>query len=128
MLTQINPPIAHMAVLFNPATARYSGLILRNIEQAAPTLGLAVRAAPVNDESEVEAIMADLAREGRGGLLVLLSTFTVAHRDPIVALAARHGLPAVYPYRLFAAAGGLMSYGIDPNHEFRRVADYSIAS
>ncbi len=124
MLTQITPPVAHMAVLFNPATAPYAGPILRNIEQAAPSLGLAVRAAPVNDDAEVEAMMAELARDGRGGLLVLLSAFTVAHRDAIIALAARHRLPAVYAYRLFAAAGGLMSYGVDPNDQFRRAADY----
>jgi putative ABC transport system substrate-binding protein len=124
MLTQLTPPVAHMAVLFNPATAPYAGQILRNIEQAAPSLGLAVRAAPVNDDAEVEAMMVELARDGRGGLLVLLSAFTVAHRDAIIALCARHGLPAVYAYRLFAAAGGLMSYGVDPNDQFRRAADY----
>jgi putative ABC transport system substrate-binding protein len=124
MLTEITPPVTHMAVLFNPATAPYAGLILHNIGQAAPSLGLTVRATPVNNESEVEAMMAELAREGRGGLLVLLSTFTVVHRDDVVALAARHGLPAVYAYRLFAAAGGLMSYGIDPNDLYRRSADY----
>jgi putative ABC transport system substrate-binding protein len=124
MLTQIAPPVAHVAVLYNPATAPYAGLILRDIEKAALSLGLGVRAAPVNDDAEIEAMMAGLARDERGGLLVLLSPFTIAHRDAIVALAARHRLPAVYAFRLFAAAGGLMSYGIDPNDQFRRAADY----
>jgi putative tryptophan/tyrosine transport system substrate-binding protein len=124
MLVQITPPVAHMAVLFNPATAPYAGLILRNVENAAPSLGLAVQAAPVNDASEVEGIMVRLAREERGGLLVMLSAFASAHRDAIVALAARHGLPAVYGYRLFVTAGGLMSYGADPNDLIRRSAAY----
>jgi putative ABC transport system substrate-binding protein len=68
--------------------------------------------------------MAGLSREERGGVLVLPGTFATAHRDAIVALAARHRLPAVYPDRFFAAAGGLMSYGTDNDDLFRRVAAY----
>ena len=113
MLTQITPPVARVAVLYNPATAPFAGLMLRAIEDAARSLAVAVRAAPVNDDAEIEAMMAGLAREERGGVLVLPDTFTAAHRDAIVALAARHRLPAVYPYRFFTATGGLMSYGID---------------
>ena len=124
MLTQITPPVVHAAVLFNPATAPYAGLYLRAIEDAARSLTVAARAAPVSDDSEVAAMMAGLAREERGGLLVVPSPFTLVHRDAIVALAARHRLPAVYPYRLFAAAGGLMSYGVDFTDAFRRSATY----
>ncbi len=124
MLTQIAPPVAHVAVLYNPATAPYAALMLRAIEEAARSLAVAERAAPVNDDAELEAMMAGLVREERGGLLVLPDPFTGGHRDAIIAVAARHRLPAVYPYRYFTASGGLMSYGIDQDDHYRRSAGY----
>jgi putative ABC transport system substrate-binding protein len=124
MLTQITPPIARVAVLFNPATAPYADLIIHAVEEAAPSFGVAVRAAPVSDDADAEAITAGLAREGRSGLVVVPSAFTVVHRDLIVALAARYHLPTVYAFRLFAEVGGLMSYGIDQPDLFRRTASY----
>jgi putative ABC transport system substrate-binding protein len=124
MLTQITPPVARVAMLFNPATTPYANLMLRAMEEAAPSSAVAVRAAPVNSDSEVDAMMAALAREERGGVLVLTSIFTVTHRDAIIALAARHRLPAVYAFPFFAEAGGLMSYGVDVADVHRRAADY----
>ncbi len=124
MLTRISQPVARVAVLFNPATAPYAGLMLSAIEEAAATLKVAVRAAPCGDDAEIEPMMAGLAREERSGLLVLPDAFTNAHRDAIVALAARYRLPAVYPFRFFATAGGLMSYGVDRSDPFRRASVY----
>jgi putative tryptophan/tyrosine transport system substrate-binding protein len=124
MLTQITPPVAHVAVLFNPATTPYANLMLHTIEDAAPSFAVAVRAAPVNSDSEVEAMITGLAREERDGVLVLPSVFTTSHRDAIIALAARHRLPAVYSFPFFAADGGLMSYGVDLADLHRRSAAY----
>jgi putative tryptophan/tyrosine transport system substrate-binding protein len=124
MLTQITPPVARVAVLYHPATTPYAGLMLHAIEEAAPSLGAAVRDAPIHDDADIEAMMTGLAREERSGLLVLPNAFTNAHRDAIVALAARYRLPAVYPFRFFPEAGGLMSYGSDRSDPFRRAADY----
>jgi len=124
MLTQITPPVTRVAMLFNPATTPYANLILQAMEEAAPSFAIAVRAAPVNSDSEVDAMMAALAREGRGGVLVLTSIFTATNRDAIIALAARHRLPAVYAFPFFAEAGGLMSYGVDVADVHRRAADY----
>jgi putative tryptophan/tyrosine transport system substrate-binding protein len=124
MLTQITPPVTRVAMLFNPATTPYANLLFRAMEEAAPSFSVAVWAAPVNSDSEVDAMMAALAREGRGGVLVLTSIFTVTNRDAIIALAARHRLPAVYAYAFFAEAGGLMSYGVDVADVHRRAADY----
>ena len=124
ILTQVTPPVARVAILYNPATAPYAGWLLRAIEAAASSIAVTVRAVPVNDDAEIEAMMAGLAREGRGGVLVMPSAFTIVHRDTIVALAARHRLPAVYSYRFFTAGGGLMSYSVDLNDEFRRTAAY----
>jgi putative tryptophan/tyrosine transport system substrate-binding protein len=124
MLTQITPPVARVAVLYNPAVAPEPDLTLRAVEEAARSLTVAVQAAPCRDDAEVTAIMAELARQERGGLLVLPDSFTVVHRDAIVALAAQHRLPAVYAYRIIPAAGGLMSYGVDLKDQFRRTATY----
>ncbi|HZK91519.1 MAG TPA: ABC transporter substrate-binding protein [Stellaceae bacterium] len=124
MLTQIIPPVTRVAVLYNPATAPYADLYMRAIEEAAPSLAIVARAAPVNGDAEIEAVMMGLAHEERGGVLVLPEPFTSMHREAIVALAARYRLPAVYPFRFFAAAGGLMSYGIEIEDLFRRAASY----
>jgi putative tryptophan/tyrosine transport system substrate-binding protein len=124
MLTQITPPVAHVAVLFNPGTTPFAGLMLHAIETAAPSLAVTVRAAPIHDEAEIEAALAALVREGRGGLLVLPEAFAITHRAAIVALAARDRVPAVYPFTFFAAGGGLMSYGLDQEDNFRRAAAY----
>jgi putative ABC transport system substrate-binding protein len=98
--------------------------MLQSIEEAARSLAVAVQAAPVNDDAELEAMMAGLAREEHGDVLVLPDPFTGGHRDAIVALAARHRLPAVYPVRYFLTSGGLMSYGPDIEDIYRRSADY----
>jgi putative ABC transport system substrate-binding protein len=124
MLREITPPVARVAVLYNPATAPYAGLYLRTIEEIAPAVAVAVQTAPVKDDAEIEAVMAGLTGEQGAGLLVLPDTFTRLHRDAIVALAARYRLPAVYPFRYFAASGGLMSYGIEIEDLFRRSAGY----
>jgi putative ABC transport system substrate-binding protein len=123
MLTQITPPVARVAVLYSPMV--FPGKwMLQSIEEAARSLAVAVRAVPVNDDAELESMMAGLTREEHGGVLVLPDPFTGGHRDAIVALAARYRLPAVYPFRFFIASGGLMSYGPDIEDIFRRSADY----
>jgi putative ABC transport system substrate-binding protein len=124
MLTQLTPPIANVAALYNPVTTPYAPLLLHAIEEAAPSLAVTVRAAAVKEDPEIEAMMAGLARQERSGLLVLPDIFSNAHRDTIIALAARYRLPAVYSFRFFVAAGGLMSYGIEISETFRRSTAY----
>jgi ABC-type uncharacterized transport system substrate-binding protein len=123
MLSQISPPVARVAVLFDPETP-YAGLYLRAIEEGARSLPLTAQPAPCRDGSEVAAMMTALAREERPGFLALPGIFTDKHRDQIVALAAQHRLPAVYPYRFFAVIGGLMSYGVDQADLYRRTPAY----
>ena len=69
-------------------------------------------------------MMAELARQTHGGVLVLPSVFVVTHREAIIALAGRHHLPAVYSFSFITEAGGLMSYGVDFDDLYRRAADY----
>ena len=73
---------------------------------------------------DVELAIQSVARAPNGGLLVLPDSMNIAYRDRIIALAAQHGLPAVYFARLFVAAGGLMSYGTDLVDVFRQAASY----
>jgi len=81
-------------------------------------------AAPVHDTSEFDTVIAAQALEPNSGLIVMPDTFTVAHRVEITSLAARYRLPAIYPFRLFAEVGGLLSYGVDLTDNFRRAATY----
>jgi len=124
LLAQITPPVARTAVIYNQATMPYVDEALQVMKAAAPSLSILVQAAPVNDDSDTEAVAAALAREEPGRLMVSPGAFTSVHRDAIVAVAAKYRLPAVYGYRYITASGGLMSYGIDLNDLFRRAADY----
>jgi putative ABC transport system substrate-binding protein len=124
MLTQIVPRVGRAALLYNPVTAPFAAAMVRVVIAGAPALGVAVRTAPVRDDSQIEAVVADLAREPRGGLLVLPDSFTGIHEAAILGLTAQLRVPAVYWARAFAESGGLMSYGIDPIDPWRRAALY----
>jgi putative ABC transport system substrate-binding protein len=125
MLKEIAPRVARVALLFNPRTAPYAENWLNPFKAAAASFGVQGTAAPVYDTSELESVLAVQAREPNGGLIVMPDTFTTAHRAEITALTARHNLPAVYPFRFFAESGGLLSYGADLVHDFRRAAAYA---
>jgi putative ABC transport system substrate-binding protein len=124
MLTQVAPPVARVAVLYNPATAPYAGQMMGAIEDAAHSLAIGVQTAPCHDDAEIQSVIAELAREERVGLLILTDLFTIVHRDTILASAAQHRLPTVYFARSFTVAGGLMSYGVDYADLFLRSAAY----
>ena len=78
----------------------------------------------VSNSAEIELAIETWAREPKGGLLLPPDQFLVQHRELIIAAAARHRLPAVYGYRQFVAAGGLVSYGVDVHDLYRRAAGY----
>jgi putative ABC transport system substrate-binding protein len=124
MLTQITPPAARAAVLYNPATAPFAGLMLRAMQDASPSLAVAVKDAPVRDEAGIAPVIAALAADSNTALLVLPDFFTITNRAAILAAAVQANLPAVYWNRVFVADGGLMSYGTDNDELFRRAADY----
>jgi len=81
-------------------------------------------AAEVHNAAEVEGVIEQIARESSSALLVLPDLFTTRNRQSIIALAARHRLPAVYPFRYFVASGGLMSYGTEVLDTYRQAASY----
>jgi putative ABC transport system substrate-binding protein len=112
MLKEIAPRVRRVAAMQNPkhpAWARY----LSAISSVAPSLGIEVIPAPVQEPAEIERVIARFARVPDGALIVLPDTFTTAHRGLIVAAAARYSVPAIGQSKAFAAAGGLMSYGAD---------------
>jgi putative ABC transport system substrate-binding protein len=125
LLKEIAPRVARVGLLFNPATAPYAEYWLNPFRAAGASFGVQGVAAPVNGTSELETVVAAQASEPNGALIVMPDTFTTTHRAEITALAARHRLPAVYPFRFFAGVGGLLSYGTDLVHDFRRTAAYA---
>jgi putative tryptophan/tyrosine transport system substrate-binding protein len=124
LLKEIAPRVIRVAMLFNPASATYADFWLHPFKAAAPSFAVKAIAAPVRDSSELESVIAAQAREPNGGLIAMPDSFTDAHRVEITSLAARYRLPAVYPFRFFAEAGGLLSHGVDRTDNFRRAATY----
>jgi putative ABC transport system substrate-binding protein len=123
LLKEIAPNITRAVLLRDPNTAAGIGQWGAS-EAFAPSFGIDLRPVNVSINSEVERLVGKLASEGDGGIIVTNSGPSIAHRDVIIALAARYRLPAVYPQRLFAAAGGLMSYGSNSIEPYGRAASY----
>ena len=125
LLKEIEPHIAKVAFLFNPATASYAEYYLTPFKAAAPSFAVEAISAPVRDTSELESVVAAFAGGPNGGLIVMPDSFLIAHRAAVTSLAARHRLPAVYPFRYFTEVGGLLSYGSDQIDNYRRAASYA---
>ncbi len=125
LLKAIAPRVSRCALLFNPATAPYAEYFVSPFKSAGMSLAMGTIIASVRDAAELETAIVAQAREPDGGLVVMPDTFTTVHRAKITALAAQYGLPAVYPFRFFAANGGLLSYGSDTADNYRRAATYA---
>jgi putative ABC transport system substrate-binding protein len=123
LLKQTAPRITRVAVLRDSVTTVGIGQ-LAAIQGAVPLFGVELTPLVVRDSGEIESAIAAFARGSNSGLIVTVGTMAEAHRDLIIMLAARHRLPAVYPFRFFVTSGGLMSYGADIIDQFRRAATY----
>jgi putative ABC transport system substrate-binding protein len=123
LLKEIAPRMARAAVLRDPAIASGIGQFAA-AQAVAPSLGVELSPVDVRDAGEIEHAVTAFARSSNGGLIVTASALATRHRDLIIALAARHRLPAVYSYRYMVAAGGLVSYGPDSIDQYRRAAGY----
>jgi putative ABC transport system substrate-binding protein len=101
-----------VGVVFNPEPGNNSGRFVRAIESAAPSLGVKSIVTPHTDSADIERTIVDLGKaSGKSGLVFLPDALTYARRNEIVQLIARQHIPAVYPWRDFVLAGGLISYG-----------------
>jgi putative ABC transport system substrate-binding protein len=123
-LKQVAPNLKRVTTIFNPKTAPYYRLYLSTIEKAASSLDVQLSVVEIHDSAGVERAMNALVREPDSGLIVMPDSFNMAHRQTIIAAADRHRLPAIYYFPLFAADGGLISYGPDETDMFRRAAGY----
>jgi len=123
LLKQIAPGVTRAAILRDPAISAGIGQF-GAIQAVAPSLG--VEASPINVRAadEIERAVADFARAPNGGLIITGSALAIFHRHLIIALAAKHRLPAVYFQRTLVADGGLISYGADVLDQYRRAASY----
>jgi putative tryptophan/tyrosine transport system substrate-binding protein len=124
LLHEMSPGIARALYITNPLIGLGTPDISERLEQDARTMGVSLTEAAVSSVPEINAVVERLVREGGGGLVVAFNAFTTVHRSEIVALANRHRLAAVYPLRVFADEGGLFSYGLNQDDEFRRAAAY----
>jgi putative tryptophan/tyrosine transport system substrate-binding protein len=124
LLKEIAPNVTRVAFMFNPVTTPAAPLFYRSVEAAAPKFAVETILAPVHEPSEIEAIITRLAGQPGGGLIVPPDTYLGFRHKLIVDLAQRNRLPAIYPFRFYAVAGGLVSYGPDQSDEFRRAAEY----
>ena len=123
VLKEIAPGVTRAAVIRDPALASGPGQFAA-IQSIAPSLGVEVSPVNVRDAGEIERAITAFAHSPNGGLIVTGSALVGIHRHLIIALAARHKLPAVYVERTYVAAGGLISYGSDFLDQYRRAASY----
>ena len=117
------PAVTKVALMYNPKTTPYVGY-LRSIETSAPSLGVELNARGVADAAEIAPVIAAVGAAANGGVIVFPDFFTSANNELVIAAATQYRVPAIYPYRYFAANGGLMSYGVNTAEEFRRAAGY----
>jgi ABC-type uncharacterized transport system substrate-binding protein len=119
------PSVRRVAMLFNPSTAPGGGWpYVHAAEAVASSFAVQIVGTPAADGEEIERVLDQFARQPNSGLIVVADAFTTARAGLIVGRAAHNQLPALYPLRLFATAGGLLSYGIDSIGPFRQAASY----
>jgi putative ABC transport system substrate-binding protein len=123
VLKDIAPAVSRVGVIYNPIQTPQVGQ-WRAIETAAPSLGVQVSAANAENADKITHIIEGFASEPGGGMIVLPNPVTTNNRGLIIALMARHRLPAVYAYSYFVREGGLVSYGSDPVVQYRQAASY----
>ena len=123
VLKEMVPELSRVAVFLNieqpPHVAMWS-----TIRTTAASIGVRSTPMDIQDPNEIESAIKNFSREQNGGLIILPGPATRTNRDLIIALAARHRLPAAYPYPSYVKAGGLMSYGADPADQAQKAAVY----
>ena len=124
LLHELVPTATTIAVLVNPDYSPAKNQ-LQDVQEAAARLGVQVPVLRANVEADFDAVFVDLVRQRAGALLVCSSPFFFSHHQQLIVLAARHAVPAIYEWREFAAAGGLMSYGTNLTDAYRQMGVYA---
>jgi putative tryptophan/tyrosine transport system substrate-binding protein len=123
MVKEIDPRVTRAAFIINPKTSSFAHFA-REAETMARSLAIELAVSTIENAGDIGRVIESFASLPNGGLVFPPDATTSAHRDLVVALAARYRLPAVYAWRQFVTAGGLMSYGADMNDQFRLAAFY----
>ena len=123
IVRELVPQTTAIALLVHPASTG-AEIVLKDLQNAARIMGLQLSSASVNSEGDFEATFASLAQKKVGALVVPGDAFLLSRRDRIVALAARHAIPAIYPGREYVDAGGLLSYGFSQTEAYRGAGIY----
>jgi putative ABC transport system substrate-binding protein len=124
LLKELAPETARVALIGNYQDDGFAPQFLRSLQNVAASFAVEPIAADVRDAVQVERVIETFARESKGGLLAVPALTATMHRALIFRLAVHHRLPAVYPFRYYAADGGLTSYGPDQVDQYRRAAGY----
>jgi putative tryptophan/tyrosine transport system substrate-binding protein len=125
ILKEMVPQLARANLMYNPSSVPDGGKFFsRPFIDSATKLKVRPIIAEVHDRSEIENAITNLGRESGSGLILVPDNFMSVHRDPIISLTAQFRIPAIYPYRYFAEAGGLVSYGVHAIDQFRRASEY----
>jgi putative tryptophan/tyrosine transport system substrate-binding protein len=125
IMREVVPKADVIAILVNPANITNRDQLLRDSQDAARTLGLRIHVLEASSAGDFESAFAAITRMRIGALVVGAEAYFHSQRDRIVALASRHAVPAIYEWREFADAGGLMSYGTDLAEGYRLVGTYT---
>jgi putative tryptophan/tyrosine transport system substrate-binding protein len=123
LLKEIAPGLTRAIILWDPAIPAGIGQFAI-IQSVATSAGIDVRPVNLRDAGEIDRAITAFARAPNGGLVMTASALSVVHRDLVIALSARHKLPAVYNERFYVAAGGLISYGANFIDQLRQAAGY----
>jgi putative ABC transport system substrate-binding protein len=125
MLKEMVPQLARVAIMYNPNSVPDAGKFFsRPFIESATKLKVHPIIADVHYPSQIENAIKNLGTESGSGLVVVPDNFMSVHRDLIISLTTQFRIPAIYPYRYFAEAGGLVSYGVDAIDQFRRASEY----
>jgi putative ABC transport system substrate-binding protein len=125
LVKDIAPGVTRAAFLFNPATSPFAPTYLDPFKAAAAALGVRAIVAPIHDGAELGSTIAAIKLLPHGGFIVMPGPFMATRSEVIVGLATQHRVPAIYPFRYYVEAGGLMSYGNDQVDNYRRAAGYA---
>ena len=123
LLTELSPTMSHVTLITNPANENTAQFV-KVITAAGDTKKVVVRVASVRDAADIQDAIENSSKKPGGGLIIFPDGLLINHREPIVELAARYRLPAVYPFRVFPEVGGLLSYGPNFKTIWRRTAEY----
>ena len=123
LIKEVSPKLARVTIINNPANPAASQMSPL-IESAGPAMSIQVTTAFVRSATDIKSAIGDAAQQPDSGIIVIPDSLAVVHSDLILRLVERHQLPAIYPFRLFAVKGGLVTYGLDIPAMYRQAAEY----